>query len=204
MVRYTCVRPTDPRRCDWAREPDWRSRLTGPTRMTRTAAEPQRFVLVPVKAGQPREFPPDQFGSVIYGAFFPDGTRFVFEANAPGQGARLYVQAVSGGAATPISAEGINYSRLFVSPDARWIAALGPDRRIYLYPVGGRLPDGALRVQAGDVPAGWTADGKGFYVSGGYPCRVDVIDVASGARTHVRDLVASDIAGHVLSSDRPA
>ncbi|MET0618838.1 MAG: protein kinase, partial [Thermoanaerobaculia bacterium] len=164
--------------------------------MTRTAAEPQRFALVPVKAGQPREFPPDQFGAaVIYGAFFPDGQRFVFEANAPGQGARLYVQAVSGGAATAVSPEGINYSRLFVSPDARWIAALGPDRRIYLYPTAGGSPTELSASRAGDLPAGWTADGKGLYVSGGYPCRVDVIDVASGARTHVRDLVASDIAG---------
>ena len=129
--------------------------------MTRTAAEPQRFVLVPVKAGQPREFPPDPFGAVIYGAFFPDGARFVFEANAPGKGARLYVQAISGGAPTPVSAEGVNYSRLFVSPDARWIAALGPDRRIYLYPSAGGSPTELAASRAGDIPAGWTADAKG-------------------------------------------
>ena len=168
----------------------------GVSAMTRTATEPSRFVLVPVKAGQPRELPPDAFGFVTFGAFFPDGTRFVFEANPPGHGARLYVQALSGGAATPISAEGINYSRLFVSPDARWIAALGPDRRIYLFPSAGGSPTELPASRAGDLPAGWTADGKGLYVSGGgIPCRVDVIDIASGARTHVRDLSASDLAG---------
>ena len=163
--------------------------------LTRTATEPQRFALVPVKAGQLRELPADPFGIVLYGAFFPDGQRFVFEANEPGKGARLYVQSLAGGAATPISAEGINYSRLFVSPDAKWIAALGTDRRIYLYPTAGGSPALITASSAGDLPAGWTADSKGLYVANGYPCRIDVIDVASGGRTHVRDLIASDIAG---------
>ncbi len=51
-------------------------------------------------------------------------------------------------------------------------------------------------ANVGDLPAGWTADGKSLYVTTGrIPCRVDLIDIASGARTHVRDLVASDPAG---------
>jgi Tol biopolymer transport system component len=155
-----------------------------------------RFVLVPVKAGQPRVLPTDSFGFITYGAFFPDGSRFVFEANTPGQGARLYVQSVSGGAATPISAEGINYSRLFLSPDARWVAALGPDRRIHLYPSAGGSPTELSTSQAGDLPAGWTADGKGLYVSGKcLPCQIEVIDVASGTRTPLRQLSPSDVAG---------
>ena len=116
-----------------------------------------------------------------YGAFFPDGSRFVFEANAPGHGARLYVQALSGGAPAPISAEGINYSRLFVSPDARWIAALGPDRRIHLYPSMGGSPTDLPASEVGDFPAGWTADGRGLYVSlAGLPCRTGAGAVPGG------------------------
>jgi eukaryotic-like serine/threonine-protein kinase len=168
----------------------------GAQAMLRTATEPSHSVLVPVKAGQPKEFPPDSLGSPTYGAFFPDGSRLVFEANAPGRGARLYVQSISGGAPTPISAEGITYSRLFVSPDAKWVAALGPDRRIHLYPSAGGSPTDIPAVQIGDLPAGWTADGRGLYVSfAGLPCRVDVIDVGTGARTHLRDLSATDAAG---------
>jgi eukaryotic-like serine/threonine-protein kinase len=163
--------------------------------LTRTGDEPQRFVIIPVKAGQSRQFPNDPFGVVIYGGFFPDGQRFVFEANEKGKGARLYVQSVAGGAATPISAEGISYSRLFVSPDAKWIAALGPDRRIALYPSAGGSPTVLTATNSSDLPAGWTADGRSLYISNGYPCRIDVVDVSSGVRTHVRDLVASDAAG---------
>jgi serine/threonine protein kinase len=167
----------------------------GALALTRTGTEPSRFVLVPVKAGQLRELPPDPYGVVLYGAFFPDGQRFVFEGNEPGKAARLYVQSLAGGAATAISAEGINYSRLFVSPDAKWVAALGSDRRINLYPSAGGSPMAITASSAGDLPAGWTADSRGLYVANGYPCRIDVVDVASGARTHVRDLMASDVAG---------
>jgi Tol biopolymer transport system component len=168
----------------------------GATALTRSASDPSHFVLVPVKAGQPHEFPPDGFGALTYGTFFPDGTRFAFEANTPGKGARIYVQATSGGAATPVSAEGINQSRLFISPDGKWIAALGPDRRINLYPSAGGSPTELTASKSGDVPAGWATDGKTLYVSSGaMPTRLDVIDVVSGIRTHVRDLAASDIAG---------
>ena len=169
--------------------------------VTRSFSEPLHFVLVPVKAGQPRAFPPDAFGQVIYGSFFPDGSRFVFEANEPGKGARLYVQPVSGGVATPISAEGITYSRLFVSPNGRWVAALGPDSRVHLFPAAGGSSTALSSSNPGDVPAGWTTDSGSIYVaSGGLPTRIDRIDVATGSRTHLRDLAGLDAAGMVSRS----
>ncbi len=172
--------------------------------LTRSLREPSRFLLVPVRAGQPRELSPDGLGHPTYGAFFPDGTRFVFESNAPGRGTRLYVQAVSGGAPRAVSEEGLNPTRIFVSPDGNWIAAVGPDFRIHLYPTDGGGPVRDLsESRANDFPAGWTADGKGLYVSrSGFPCSVDLIDVASGRRTHVRDLAGPDAAG--ITSFGPA
>ena len=68
--------------------------------LTRNGTPPQ-FVLVPVKAGQPRLLPPDGFGNTPYAAFFPDGKRIAFVAAAPGHGARLYVQSLDGGPAKP-------------------------------------------------------------------------------------------------------
>ena len=87
--------------------------------------------------------------------------------------------------------------RMFISPDGRWIAALGPDRRIYLYPSAGGSPTELPASKSGDTPGGWTADGKGLYVSSGgiLPCRIDLIDITTGVRTHVRDLVPNDDAG---------
>ena len=164
--------------------------------LTRSLVEPYRFVMVPVKAGQQREFPPDDYGQTANSDFFPDGSKFAFVGAQPGHGARLYVQSVSGGAAAPISAEGLNTGRVFVSPDARFVAAVGPDLTIHLYPTGGGNPVDLAGSRPGDSAGGFTADGKGLYVSQvGNPCRVALIDIASGRRTEVRDIAGPDAAG---------
>jgi Tol biopolymer transport system component len=164
--------------------------------LTRLDAPPARFVLVPVRAGQTREFQPDGLGRANYGEFFPDGRRFAFEAYAPGHGARLFVQDLAGGSARAISDEGISPSDLSISPDGAWIAAIGPDMRIWLYPPAGGAPRELPASQPGDFPSGWTADGGRLYVSRvGLPCPIDAIDIATGTRTHVRDLSGADDAG---------
>jgi serine/threonine protein kinase len=164
--------------------------------LTRALTGAPRFVLVPVRAGQPREFPVDTFSRTAYGAFFPDGERFVFEGTAPGQGTRLYVQSLSGGAARAISAEGINATRHFVSPDGQWVSAVGPDSRIRLYPTAGGEAREVPSSKPDDYPAGWTGDSRGLYVSRqGIPCPVDLIDVATGKRTPLRQLGGPDAAG---------
>ncbi len=163
--------------------------------LTRTFADVSRFVLVPVKAGQPKAFPPDGFGRLAYGAYFPDGSRFVFVGNEKSKGSRLYVQDLAGGAARPLSDEGINPSRICVSPDGRFVAALGPDSRVHLFPASGGKPVDLSASRPGDYPSGFSADG-GLYVSRkGIPCSVDRIDLASGQRTHVRDLMGADASG---------
>ena len=165
--------------------------------LTRTLASPSHFVVVPVRAGQPRILPPDGLGRPAYGNFFPDGSKFAFAASAPGHGTRLYLQALSGGSPRAISEEGLNASRIFVSPDGNWVAAIGPDSRVRLYPSGGGSPRGEPRSsKPDDYPAGWSADGKILYVSRvGIPCTVDRIDLTTGLRTAVRDLAGSDATG---------
>jgi len=164
--------------------------------LTQTQVEPVRFVMVPVRAGQPRQFSPNSLGATTYGSFFPDDSRFAFVGAPPGRGARLYVQAVSGGEAKPISAEGIAFNRIFVSPDGRFVAATGPDQRLHLFPTAGGDPVDLAGSRANDTPAGFTADGKALYVSSAaIPCPLDLIDLASGTRTHVRDLAGADAAG---------
>ena len=112
-------------------------------------------------AGRPhREFPLDDYGTFPYGAFFPDGSRFAFVAAAPGRAARLYVQPVSGGAAAPISPEGLTTGRIYVSPDARSVAAVGPDERVHLYPTAGGTPIDLPGSERGDTPGGLRPTGR--------------------------------------------
>ncbi len=169
---------------------------TGDVALVRAITVPEHFALVPVGAGQPRALPPDGFGQVLYGAFVVDGSRIAFEANEPGRGTRIFVQDVNGGTPSPITAEGLNGSRIFVSPDGRWIAAIGSDTRVHLFPTSGGTPRDLPSSHPGDSPAGWSEDGLQVYVSvPGVPGRLDRIDVTTGARTKVRDLSGPDTAG---------
>jgi serine/threonine protein kinase len=172
----------------------------GDVALVRDVTPPEHFVLVPVGAGQPRALPPDGLGQTLYGAFVSDdGSRIAFDANEPGRGTRIYIQNVNGGKPTPITAEGLNASRIFVSPDARWISAIGGDRRVHLFPIAGGTPKDLPSSRPGDSPAGWSEDGMHVYIAtSGFPAHLDRVDVNTGERTKVRDLSGADSAG-VLS-----
>ena len=168
----------------------------GDVALVRAITVPEHFVMVPVGAGQPRALPPDGFGQVLYGAFITDGSRIAFEANESGRGTRIFVQDVNGGKPKPVTAEGINASRIFLSPDSRWIAAIGSDTRVHLFPTEGGTPKDLQSSHPGDTPAGWSEDGLHLYVSvAGVPGHLDQIDLTPGGRTRLRDLTGPDAAG---------
>ena len=52
----------------------------------------------PVRAGQPKAFPPDNLGRPANGAFTPDGTKVVFEAEPARSRTRIWVQEMSAAA----------------------------------------------------------------------------------------------------------
>src|SRR5262249_21903836 len=164
---------------------------------TRLSSKEPNFVLVPVKTGQPKAFPPDGLNrGISFGDFVPDGSKIVFVANAPGRGSRLYAIDAAGGAPEAVSEEGMSAWRVFVSRASRWIAGMGPDTRVHLYPLAGGPVTDLTASRVGDYPAGWTPDGKSLFVSQlGIPCTLDLIDIASGRRTHVRDLSGADAGG---------
>jgi eukaryotic-like serine/threonine-protein kinase len=70
-------------------------------------ASPAYFSILPVGAGDTRRVPVDSVEPVSCGAWFPDGKRIAFIGKEAGTANRYYVQNVSDGKASPISAEGI-------------------------------------------------------------------------------------------------
>ena len=83
-----------------------------------------------------------------------------------------------------------------MSPDGRWISAIGSDTRVHLFPTTGGAPKDLANSVSGDSPAGWSADGLHLYVStSGIPAHLARIDVTTGERTKVRDLSGADPAG---------
>jgi dipeptidyl aminopeptidase/acylaminoacyl peptidase len=161
-----------------------------------THSSPQQLVLLPTGAGQPRPLTHDSVNHVAAG-WMPDGAGIFFAGNEPGHGSRLWVQDLRNGPARAISEEGVGATWNAISPDGRWIAATGPDRRISLYPVaeGRRKP--LAGVASGDVPIRFSEDGSALYVrrSGELPVRIFRVGLARGDRSIWREVDLSDPAG---------
>src|SRR6202162_5063511 len=102
----------------------------------RHASTEPEIVLLPTGAGEMRRLPSG--GLIVERSdWVPDGKCIVLTAREAGRGSRVYVQELAGGRARPVTPEGYRLFRKSVSPDGRSFVALGPDKRIYLYPLGG-------------------------------------------------------------------
>jgi Tol biopolymer transport system component len=126
-----------------------------------------------------------------------DGKRLVFAGNEAGHGVRLYVQSIEDGSAPrPISEEGIN-STFVLSPNGQLVAAVGPDKKVYTYPIDGGEPRLVPGVQPDEAPTGWSSDGRTLFVFryGQIPAQIVEIDIATGQRKPWKQLEPADAAG---------
>ena len=160
-------------------------------------ADSSQLTLLPTGAGSPKPLPKTGL-SYQWATFFPNGTRLLLSATEPGKGSRLYRQEIDGGTPRPITPEGFDlpYSGKPISPDGRTVVALAPNRKVHLLPMDGGESRPLPGTLEGDNPCGWTADGRSLYVlRAGMPARVDVLDVATGARRLWKELTPPDPAG---------
>jgi eukaryotic-like serine/threonine-protein kinase len=161
-------------------------------------AEQRQLMLLPTGVGQPRSI---AGGTVVYQgcAFFPDGQRIVAAGSEPGHRSRLYVLSLDGSKPRPITPEGVTLlpTSGTVSPDGRTIPALGPDRRIMLYPAEPGEPRPAPGLQPDELPIRWTPDGRAMWVfrPSEVPTKVYEVDMTSGNRKLWKELTPPDPAG---------
>jgi eukaryotic-like serine/threonine-protein kinase len=167
----------------------------GKLALARLNQTPAPLVLMPTGVG---EMHPTKDDGLNHSAasWLPDGKRVVFTGTEPGHGVRLYLESLDDGKAHPISGEGFA-AGFVLSPNGELVATVGPDRKIYLYPIGGGEPRLVPAVQAEEAPTGWSADGRALYVirRGEIPALVFRIDLASGERTLWKRLEPADSAG---------
>jgi Tol biopolymer transport system component len=126
-----------------------------------------------------------------------DGRRIVFSGAEPDHGSRLWVQGVDETKPRAFSPEGYRMFERSPSPDDKFVAVSGPDRRFYLYPIAGGEPTPIPGLGPGDVVAGWARDGKSVFVRrrGEVPLRVMKLDLASGRKELWKELMPPDPAG---------
>jgi Tol biopolymer transport system component len=164
----------------------------------RHASTQPEIVLLPTGAGEARRLPSG--GLIVDRAdWLPDGKAIVLSARETGRGSRVYEQDLADGRARPVTPEGYRLFRKSVSPDGRSFVALGPDKRIYLYPLRGGEPVPIPGVANLDFPVQWSADGRSLFVyrRGPPPAKIFRVDVATGQRILWKELVPADPAGIV-------
>jgi Tol biopolymer transport system component len=164
--------------------------------MAQTQDSPAQLVLLPTKAGDSKPLTHDSINHA-WARWFPDGKRVLFSGNEPDHGVRLYVQDVDGGKAKAISPEGVHATAFLVSPDSQSVAGIGPDQQGYFYPVSGGEPRPIRGLEAGEQPVAWSLDGSSLYIyrPGELPAKVYRLDLATGQKTFLRQLMPSDPAG---------
>ena len=157
------------------------------------ASTPQ-LVLLPTGAGQAVTLTHD---SIEHGfaTLLPDGKRFLFDGVEPGHAPRIWVQDGSDGKPQPITPEGLVGNR--VSPDGKLMVAVDLEHKFWLYPVDGGQPRTLSGIDLGEVPIGWSADGKHLFVATveAVPVRISRTDVSTGHRQFVSKVTPSDLAG---------
>ena len=164
--------------------------------VAQTQESPAQLILLPTRAGDSKHLTHDAINHA-WARWFPDGKRVLFSGNEPDHGVRLYVQEIDGGTPKAISPEGVHATAFLVSPDGQSVAAIGPDQLGYFYPVAGGEARPIRGLEAGEQPVAWSADGKSLYLyrPGELPAKISRLDLVSGQKTFVRQLMPGDPAG---------
>ena len=160
-----------------------------------STSEPD-LVAYPTGAGQVKTFAREGL-TVQEAGWLPDGKRILMNANEAGRGVRIYVRDFEGGgkprAVTP---EGYRAFPRSVSRDGKSVVVRGPDRRFYIYPLGGGEPVAVAGLAPeGERPESWAADGRLYVIARGVPVKVFLVDPASGRRELWKEILPADSAG---------
>ena len=143
------------------------------------------LVAYPTRTGPVLQIGAEAPGACRGASFFPDGRRIVMARNEPGQGARLFVQGFPVGVPRLVSTQGVLVRDLQgfpVSPDGKWIAAVGAGERLMLLSVDDGSARSLARLPPGLAPIRWLQDGRSLlvYRMDQQPLRIFRIDVSDG------------------------
>jgi serine/threonine protein kinase/Tol biopolymer transport system component len=156
---------------------------------------PPQLILYPTGVGTPRPLPSEPITYAETGRWFPDSKRILLTGTEPDHRARSYIYDIDSGESRPLTPEGIT-GRL-ISPDGKsFIGGGGQQKRAMFSVEGGNNPRPIPGLENQDFPLGWSADGRSLYVAQGrLPVKVYRLDLASGQREFLKELMPSNPAG---------
>jgi eukaryotic-like serine/threonine-protein kinase len=143
-----------------------------------------QMVLLPTGAGTAKTL---ERGAIehyqFFGArWFPDARQIVFVGSESDHGQRCYVQSVEAGKPRAFAPDGVAFCS--VSPGGQ-ILAVSENHRALLYASDSSdKPYKEFNFEAGELPSGWTSDGKFLYLSQTRqrPMTISRLELASGHR----------------------
>lgn len=169
--------------------------------LSQTLEEPERLIMLPTGAGQPRVLPRGEIDSYGAAFWFPDGKRILI-MTGPESTPSLWIQEIDGG--DPVRFATAKVSRTDtqpLSPDGRLVAARNADG-VVVFSVAGGPPTlvPGTRVHR-DRIVGWSDDCRALFLERGIWRRTEVVDrveIATGKVTPWRTLTPTDVPGDAI------
>jgi len=170
--------------------PDAKWALTTPFRSSKWVPE---LTLVPTGPGSPRVVRLDGFEEHRDARLLPDGKRIVLNARRPGRPGRGYIVSVDGGAARPLTPEGVFITG--VAPEGDRVATEGAGG-LAVYPIDAGEPR-TIPGPGEHYVGPWSLDGRSLFVAEWKGVDITVFrrDVATGARERWREIRPADPTG---------
>lgn len=144
---------------------------------------PPRLMIVPTGAGQSMVLRTGAIEAAERASWLPDGNAIVFAGTEKGRKRRMYLADLRTNAIRPITPEGAVLG--VVTADGTFVAAKKPDEQCLLYPIAGGAPRAIPGVDAKDVVARFSIDGKSVYVERPSEYTIDRIDLSTGHRERI-------------------
>ena len=169
-----------------------------------TSVNPISLDIVPVGPGASRSLSLKGLSFIDGPWILPEGRQAVIAANEEGKSVRDYLVDLESGAWRAVGPpDAGNYlGSNILSPDGKRIL-IGQNigdplaMKFIIVPLDGGEPVPVPGVGRGDIPLAWTSDGKGYMVFNrdGLPARVARVDIATGKRELVREIMPANPAG---------
>ena len=164
-----------------------------------SAEVPSRLVLLPTGIGDPKTLPSQGLRQFAGPSWTPDGKMVAYEAT-DGHAWRVYLQDLNGGNPSVVTPELSLISpqeTQLVSPNGRYVFGRDLEGKGFKYPLDGSSPIEIPGLQPEELFAGWAGDSQSlFFVQPDiYPVKVYKVDVSTGARKVIKEIMPEDPVG---------